>query len=226
VSGPKSEIEHLRRIALVTRHYGALRSGVMHAIIASCLIIGLGIELLSEAVLPRGSWRLTLGLLNIFGSAAVVLLLWFLANRWMDRRFGRVRSTSVMYLLRKTWLLNLCMFVFLAASRFDDAYGVGTGLPSFRFLVAAAYGLWVCVSRWQLALHYLLPTASALAFALTHGSLQDPAAFETWELKAYFVTLLAWTAAGLIDFALLVRVLPDHRPDQVHGWRPTRDDAL
>jgi hypothetical protein len=223
---PPSDAERLRWIALVTRHYGALRSGVTRAIFAPGLIAVLGFELLSDAMLPRGAWRLTLGLVNIFGSAAALLLLALFANRWMDRRFGRVRSTSTLHLLRKIGLLNLCLFLFLAASRFDEAYAMGKGLPSFRFLVAAAYGFWVCVSRWQLALHYLLPTASALAFALTHGSLQDPAAFETWELKAYFVTLLAWTAAGLIDFALLVRVLPDHRPDQVHGWRPTRDDAL
>lgn len=216
-----SDSHRLRRIALVTRHYGALRSGVMRAIVASCLVIGLGIEVLSEAVLPRGSWRLTLGLLNIFGSAAVVLLLWFLANRWMDSRFGRVRSTSVMHLLRKAWLLNLCMFVFLAASRFDDAYGVGTGLPSFRFLVVGAYGLWVCVSRWPLALHYLVPTAVALAFAVTHVTLKDTAGLEIWELRAYLATLLAWTAAGLIDFALLLKVLADRRSDQVHSWGRT-----
>jgi hypothetical protein len=219
---PLSDPEHLRRIDLVTRHYGGLRSGVMHAIIAPCLIIVLGIELLSEAVLPRGSWRLTLGLLNIFGSAAAMLLLWFFANRWMDRRFGRVRFTSAMHLLRKMWLFNLGVFVFFAASRFDEAYGLGSGLPSFRFLVAAAYGLWVCVRRWQLALHYLLPTASALAFAVIHGNLHDAAAFEIWEQRAYVVTLLAWTAAGLVDFALLLRVLPDRRADQVHSWRRTQ----
>jgi len=217
---PPSDTERLRRIALVTRHYGALRSGVTHAIIAPCMIAGIGIELLSEAVLPRGFWRLTLGLVNIFGSAAAMLLLWFFANRWMDRRFGRVRSTSALHLPLEMWLMNLYVFVFIAASRFDEAYGMGTGLPSFRFLVAAAYGLWVCVSRWQLALHYLLPTAVAFAFAVTHVTLHDTAAFEIWELRAYVVTLLAWTAAGLIDFALLLKVLPDRCPDQVHSNVP------
>jgi hypothetical protein len=65
-----------------------------------------------------------------------------------------------------------------------------------------------------LALHYLLPTAVAFAFAVT-------AALEIWELRAYVVTLLAWTAAGSIDLALLLKVLPDRRAGQVHSWRRT-----
>jgi hypothetical protein len=202
----------LRRIAFVTRHYSSLRHGVARAIFATVLIGALVIELVLDGLLPRGGWRAIVGLANICSMAAVGMLLCVLARRWMDRRFGRAGTSSP---LRSAMEINIWMVAYFVAVRLDSH--LGYELPSFGFLVVAAYGLWVWVRLWPAGVHYLLPTAVALAFALIHADLRDGAAVDTWELQAYGVTLLAWTAAGMIDCALLLKLLPGRHSEELHA---------
>lgn len=128
----------------------------------------------------------------------------------MDRRFGRVRFGKP---LQQIWGSNLWMFGYFAASYLDDSYATGAGLPSAKFLVIAAGGFWCCVRRWPYSVHYLLPAAIALGAAIRFAELRGEEAIELWEMKAFTATLLAWTAAGLIDLALLFKAL-QHRPQE------------
>jgi hypothetical protein len=48
----------------------------------------------------------------------------------------------------------------------------------------------------------------ALGFALQRATLDGEQAIELWEVKALVASLLAWTAAGLIDLAMLFKFLP------------------
>ena len=74
----------------------------------------------------------------------------------------------------------------------------------------ATVGVWFCVRLWPRSLHYLVPTVVALGFALHYATLRGEQAIDAWELIAYATILLAWTAAGLIDLAMLFKFLPRH----------------
>lgn len=141
----------------------------------------------------------------VFSQSRRSIWLWIRTNRWMDRRFGRVRSDNP--LLGGVGSL-LWIYAYLGASFVDDHYAGGAGLPSAKFLVVAAGGLWYCVRRWPYSVHYLVPAAIALGFAIRFAPLRGEAAIEQWEIRAFVATLFSWTAAGLIDLALLFKVLP------------------
>jgi len=98
-------------------------------------------------------------------------------------------------------------------SRLDDVYEAGSGFPSARFLFVAVVGLWFCVRLWPHSLHYLAPTIVAVGFALPSATLSGEHATDFWELKAYGTSLLAWTAAGIIDLMMLLKALPQ-RPQE------------
>ena len=195
----------LRRIAFVTRHYSAFRGGVTRALWAPLLLVVGIIELFRPF---SGLPGVIFGFSNIFGVAAVGIWLGIRLNRWMDRRFGRVQSASP---LKQGLVINLWMFLYLGAHLFDDRYTLG--LPSAKFLVIAGAALWFSLRRWPYSLHYLVPAAIAIGFAIPFAGLRGEEAIDLWEFQAFGSTLLAWTAAGLIDLALLFRALP-HRPQE------------
>jgi hypothetical protein len=197
----------LRRISLVTRRYGDLRGGVTRATWAPCILAIGTVEYFS---VHRGLWGAIFGLLNIFSWSALGIGLWLVARKWMDRRFGLVQSDSPVL---EVWIFNLWFFGYFAASFFDDHYAGGAAMPSARFLVIAAGGLWCCARVWPYSLHYLVPAVIALGFAIQFAALSSEQAIELWEIRAFGSTLLAWTAAGLIDLALLFKALP-HRPEE------------
>jgi len=199
-----------RHITFVTRNYELVRQGVTRAVFGPCAI---GVVIIESFSSP-GPWALVFGLVNIFGFTAVAVVLWVLSTRWMNRRFGRVRTRSPLYSVAHITILNVANF---ALTRVDNVYGVAPGHQSMQFLGVAAYGLWVCVRLWPYAIHYTVPTAVAFAFALRRANLHGAEAFDTWFLTAASVTLFAWTAAGLIDLALLVKVLPEHRDAAVNA---------
>ena len=194
----------LRRIDFVARHYSTLRGGVVRAVLAPCFLAGLAIYTL---VTGRASGPV-LGLIGL--SIAVLmgvlgLAVTFRCRRWLDARFGRVTSTNPY--LQDIGLL-VCQVGFFAFSRLDDFYGTAPGYPSSTCLFVAAVGLWFCVRLWPHSLHYAVPTMVALGFALQRATLSGEQAVDAWEMMAIVTSLLAWTTAGLIDLAILVRVLP------------------
>ncbi|HJR60525.1 MAG TPA: hypothetical protein VJ813_14035 [Vicinamibacterales bacterium] len=193
----------LRRIRFVTRHYAELRDGVKRAVFVPC-ILGAWVTDFVQSVAA--------GLLIILGLAALAVALSTLAGRWMDRRFGRVRSRSEH---RPRWDTTVCLVGYLAASHLDKTYGVGGGLPSMTFLAVAGYGIWLAVRLGFYGIHNLLPAAIALGFAIAFIAVTDNEALQIWQWNAMRATLLAWTAAGLIDLALLNKALPQRQQEHV-----------
>ena len=194
----------LRRIHFVARHYSTLRGGVIRAVVAPCFLTGLVIYIIVNDR-ESGPLRLLVGISSVFLMSALGVALTFRCRRWLDARFGRVRSTSPF--LQDIGLL-VCQVAFFAFSRLDDFYGTGSGYPSSTFLFVAAVGLWFCVRLWPHSLHYAVPTAVALGFALQRATLDGEQAIELWEVRGFAVSLLAWTAAGLIDLVMLFKALP------------------
>ena len=83
----------LRRISFVTEHYPTLRGGVTRAIFVPVLLAVGALEYLLEYLDPsRSVIGLSFVLANIFGCAALGIVLWLRSRKWMDRRFGRVLS--------------------------------------------------------------------------------------------------------------------------------------
>lgn len=153
----------------------------------------------------RGFWGVVFGFLNIFSWSALGIGLWLLTRKWMDARFGRVHSDNSLLAL---WLSNFWLFGYLAMSYVDDHYALGVGWPSARFLFIGAGALWCAVRLWPYSVHYLVVAAVVLGAAMPFAGLRGEAAIEQWGIQAFVATLFAWTAAGLIDLALLFRVLP------------------
>ena len=199
----------LQRIAFVTSHYGTLRGGPTRAVFATCILTALIIDAVFN---DRGSGplRALIGVSNLLLMSALGIALMFRCRRWLDQRFGRVHSIHPFLQLMG---LLVCQLGFFAVSRLDDVYGAGSGFPSARFLFVAAVGLWFCIRLWPRSLHYAVPTIVALGFALPYATLNGEQAIDVWELRAIVASLLVWTAAGLIDLAMLFRALP-HRPEE------------
>lgn len=199
----------LGRIAFVTSHYSALRGGVTRAIAATCILAGGVIDHFFNDR-DSGLVRAVVGMSNLFLISALGIALMFRSRRWLDQRFGRVRSKNPFPQLVG---LFVCQIGFFAVSRLDDFYEAGSGFPSAKFLFVAVVGLWFCIRLWPHSLHYVVPTIVAVGFALPYATLSGEQATDLWEVKAFVTSLLAWTAAGLIDLAMLFRTLP-HRPDE------------
>ena len=195
------------RSHFVATHYADLRGGVVRAVLAPCLLAGAVIEGVFNNHESRDV-RAVILLSNLFLMSALGLVLMFRCRRWIDQRFGRVHSTSSV-------LEDIGLLVGpLAFSQLDDFYGAGSGYPSSSFLFVAAVALWFCVRLWPHSLHYAVPTMVALGFALQRATLSGEQAIDSWEMKAIVTSLLAWTAAGLIDLVLLVKALPPHHEGQ------------
>ena len=194
----------LLSVHFVASHYATLRGGVIRAVVAPCFLAGGGIYIV---VSDRESGPLLalIGISNALLMAALGLALTFRCRRWLDARFGRVRSANPF--LQDIGFL-VCQLGFFAFSRLDDFYGTGPGYPSSTCLFVAAVGLWFCVRLWPHSLHYALPTLVALGFALQRATLDGEQAIELWEVKAFAASLLAWTAAGVIDLVILFKALP------------------
>ncbi len=195
----------LRRISFVTEHYGALRGGVTRALAGPIITLVGALQLLIEYIDPPKVIGLIFGLANIFGFAALVIVLWLRSRRWLDRRFGRVGSGSP---LLTSWGILSSQVGYFVASRLDDTYGPGNGIPSIQFLFIAAVALWCCVRLWPRSVHYLVVAAVSVGIALPFATLSGEQAVDAWELRGFVAVLLAWTAAGLIDLAILFNVLP------------------
>jgi hypothetical protein len=188
--------QRLRLIRFVTGHYSELRGGVTRAALAPIVMaVGFAGDVFA------GSFAFILVNVTFVVGVSNVL------NRWMDRRFGRV----VAGVNHQRLVVTVCVVAFFVTMRLDNN-AAGMGRPSLLFLAAAVYGLWLLVRLWPFAIHNLLPVAVAVVVAVTFGGVYGRDEFVVWERYAYALTLLAWTMAGLIDLALLMRALP-HRPD-------------
>lgn len=194
----------LRQIVFVARHYRGLKAGVARALWAP-LVFALGVI---EYLRPlSGIPGLVFGLANILGVSALGIWMWLRVGRWMDRRFGRVQASSQDALLQP-WGATFWIAAYWMASVADDYALAGPGLPSAKFLVIAAGAAWCLVRRWPYAIHYLPVAAVALVAALQFPGQRDAEAFDAWVMTAFSTSLLAWTAAGLIDLVILLRALP------------------
>ena len=199
----------LQRIAFVTSHYATLRGGVTRAIFAPLLLAVGALQFLLEYLDPsRSLTGLILGLANIFGFAALGIVLWLRSRRWMDRRFGRVLVSAP---LVRSAAIVACQIGYAVVSRVDDSYG--PGLPSAKFMFIAAVALWCCVRLWPYSVHYGLLTLVTIGFALPFATLATDAAVELWEIRAFVTTILGWMVAGLIDLAMLFKAMPQ-RPQE------------
>ena len=207
----------LRRIGFVTRHYGALRAGVSRAVAVPMIGAVGALQMLLEYIDPPKVIGLILGLANIFGFAALTIVAWLWSKRWLDRRFGRVQSSSPLLTLAG---IVFCQVSYLAASRMDDSYGAGVGLPSFKFLLIAAVATWCAARLWPYSMHYLLVGACAAGMAMPYATLVSEQAVDLWELRAFAAVLVAWAAAGLIDLAIISKVLSGRSAGE-----PVADDA-
>ena len=192
------------RIAFVASRYPTLRGGVTRAVVATCIMAG-GLFDIFFNDRESGLLRAGVGMSNLLVISVIGITLMFRSRRWLDRRFGRVRSSNPALGLAG---LAVCQIGFFACTRLDDFYGAGAGYPSASFLFVAAVGAWFCVRLWPRSLHYLVPTVVAVGFALQYATLGGEQAIDSWEVMAYLTTLLAWTAAGLIDLAILCQALP------------------
>ncbi len=184
-----------------------LRGGVARAIWAPCILAGGVIEYFFNDR-ESGLVRAVIGMSNLFLTSALGIALWFRSRRWLDQRFGRVQSKNPQLIG-----LIVCQVGFFAVSQFDHSYEAGSGFPSAKFLFVAVVGLWFCIRLWPHSLHYLVPTAVAVGFALPYATLSGEEAVDLWVMKAYGTSLLAWTAAGLIDLMMLFKAMPQ-RPQQ------------
>jgi hypothetical protein len=194
------------RIAFVASRYPTLRGGVTRAVVATCILAG-GLFDIFFNDRESGLLRAVVGLSNLFVVSAIGIVLMFRSRRWLDQRFGRVRSNNPFWGLAG---LSVCQIGFFACSRLDDFYGSGSGYPSASFLFVAAVGIWFCVRLWPRSLHYFVPTLVAVGFALQYATLRGEQAIDSWEVMAYATTLVAWIAAGLVDLVILCKVLPRH----------------
>lgn len=191
----------LRRIHAVTRHYATLRGGVTRVILAFTAIGGThGLYLVER----RGPMAVAMALLSVFGAAALGVVATIRVKRWMDRRFGRVRSGGE---LLKGALPTIAIWGYMAANYLDKRYALTTDAPSIVFLGSAAFGAWLMFSVGRYGLHNLLPTVVSLIAAMGLVGVDDKASFENWQWNAMRVTALAWLAAGLIDLGLLWKTL-------------------
>ena len=194
----------LTRIHFVATHYATLRGGVIRAAVAPCFLAG-GVIYVGAGDRESGPLLALIGISSALLMAVLGFALTFRCRRWLDARFGRVSSTNPY--LQDIGLL-VCQVGFFAFSRLDDLYGTGPGYPSSTLLFVAAVGLWFCVRLWPHSLHYAVPTLVALGFALQRATLDGEQAIEVWEVQALAASLLAWTAAGLIDLVILLKALP------------------
>ena len=199
----------LGRIAFVTSHYGTLRGGVARAVFGTCILAGGVSEYVFNDREP-GLVRALVGMSNLFLTSALGIALWHWTRRRLDDRFGRVRSSNPFPQLVG---LAVCQLGFFGACRLDDFYDAGSGFPSARFLFIAAVGLWFCIRLWPRSLHYFVPTIVAFGFALPYATLSGEQTTGVWAMKAYGTSLLAWTAAGLIDLMMLFKAMPQ-RPQE------------
>jgi len=211
----------LERIAFVASRYPTLRGGVTRAVVGICILAGGLFDYFLNDREP-GLVRLVIGMSNLFVVSAIGITLMFRSRRWLDRRFGQVRSNNPFPPMIG---LLICQVGFFAASRLDHSYVAGSGYPSATFLFVAAVGLWFCARLWPRSLHYLVPTLVAVGFALRYATLRGEGAIDSWEVMAYGTTLIAWIAAGLIDLAMLFRALP-HRSDGTSDRLCEETDAV
>lgn len=192
----------LRRIKFVTRRYAELRGGAVRAFVVPYMLLVLVVELARASVFPRPSALVIAGMFALIVSAVPVAVV---VDRWLSRRFGRVRFASS---LTRAGGFQLYLLGWWGATHIDKTFALHAGMPSAAFLLAAAVGLWFCLRLWPLSIHYAVPALVALGFALAFRDVVDEATHDVWEKNAYVATLLAWTAAGLIDLMLLIRAMP------------------
>lgn len=200
----------LRRVHAVTRHYETLRGGVTRVILVVATFAGTyGLYLVPDG---RSVVSAALALLSVLGGAALGIVAIFQVRRWMDRRFGRVRSGGE---LLKGSVTTLALWGYMAGNYLDKRYVVTADAPSIVFLGSAGFGVWLIISVGRYGVHNLLPAVISLVAALALTAVDDGAAYKTWQWNALRVTALAWLAAGLIDFTLLWKTLG--RPAEERG---------
>ena len=196
------DVSSLARIAFATRHYADLRAGVTRLGVVPWFFAAGAIEtFLASQHLPVAT-RVGTGFLNLFAMTAAAAWTMLRVRQSMDRRFGPVVVMGV------EWETIVGFFVFYAAHFVDKNYGADFGTPSFVFLAVTLYALWLAIKLRPYGFHNLLPAAIAFGAALTFTAVPGTIAKDTWVLGAWGSTLLAWLIAGLVDLALLGKLLP------------------
>ncbi len=197
----------LRRISAVTRHYTTLRGSVSRAITVLVALAGAhGLYLVPDG---RSYVAGAMALLSLFAAAALGILVMIRVERWMDGRFGRVRSGGE--LLRGPATV-LALWGWIAGNYVDERYVLTSDAPSTVFLGSAAFGAWLLLTLGRYGSHNVLPTLVSFVAAMALAGVDDMASFETWKWNAYRATALAWFGAGLIDLGLIWKTLGRQAP--------------
>src|SRR5690606_5806817 len=127
-------------------------------------------------------------------------------EKWLDRRFGRVRRGFT-----GAWrdVAPMLFAISLAPLAVLDDWSLGSGGPSVLMLALAVLGLWITVRDWPYRPHALIFCATCAVSSLWLGAVSDRPDLLLWRMRADAMAILAWMAVGLFDFLMLRHLLPD-----------------
>ena len=180
----------LDQLAFVTRHFDAMRSGLVVA--ALCPVVFMMLAARRSPV-----WVYT-------ALIAVALLIMWLGDRWTTRRFGRVvpgeprRAGSL--------LLKVLLGVVIARLWTIDNDGLGGGHPSLSLLYLGTVTLWMTIRQWPHRRYSVAIPVLCFAGSVAHMAVVTDADLVLWRLAAGGSVIVAAMAVGILDHLTLVRV--------------------